>query len=150
MLSQKANITYKSTLTIFIIAVILFSSMMVFDIAARDEISDQTSNDNFNDNKKVFRIIQDENETTTTEEVDNTTVEELPSFRLPISGDLYYPLALVFSILGIFSVLWLVYFVETSKERTVRERVIGSGIRLIIMSITLGFAIHFWLLFGLI
>ena len=61
--------------------------------------------------------------------------------------NLYYPFALIFSVLGILSTLWLVFFVETSKDRTIRERIIGSSIRLILMSLFLGLALHFWILF---
>jgi hypothetical protein len=86
---------------------------------------------------------------TTTEETTNTTTTQLYSpWESPfVNEDLYYPLALIFSILGISSALWLIFFVETSKERTIRERIIGSAIRLIIMSLLLGFALHYWILF---
>jgi hypothetical protein len=86
-----------------------------------------------------FRILQ--NDTSTTEE------DEYPAWKPAIGEDLYYPLALLFSILGISAIIWLIFFVETSKERTVRERIIGTTIRLIVMSIFVGFAIHFWVLF---
>lgn len=87
--------------------------------------------------------------TTTTEETTNTTTTEPYSpWESPfVNEDLYYPLALICSILGIFSALWLIFFVETSKERTIRERIVGSAIRLVIMSILLGFALHYWILF---
>lgn len=61
--------------------------------------------------------------------------------------NLFYPLALLFSILGILSTLWLIFFVETSKERTIRERIIGSTIRLVFMSLFLSLALFFWILF---
>lgn len=86
-----------------------------------------------------FRILQDD--TSTTEE------EEYPAWKPAIGEDMYYPLALLFSILGISAIIWLIFFVETSKERTIRERIIGTTIRLIVMSIFVGFAIHFWILF---
>lgn len=88
---------------------------------------------------------------TTTEEITNTTTTTTQLFspwESPfVNEDLYYPLALIFSILGISSALWLIFFVETSKERTIRERIIGSAIRLVIMSLLLGFALHYWILF---
>ncbi|UCE12389.1 MAG: hypothetical protein JSV04_09335 [Candidatus Heimdallarchaeota archaeon] len=86
------------------------------------------------------------NETTT---LTNTTeAETYPPWKpFLVDENLYYPLALVFSALGIFSTLWLIFFVETSKERSLRERLIGSAIRLIIMSLCLGIALHFWILF---
>ena len=86
-----------------------------------------------------FRILQDD--TSTTEE------DEYPAWKPAIGADMYYPLALLFSILGISAIIWLIFFVETSKERTIRERIIGTTIRLIVMSIFVGFAIHFWILF---
>jgi hypothetical protein len=89
--------------------------------------------------KIEFRILQEN--TSTTEE------DEFPAWKPAIGEDMYYPLALLFSILGISAIIWLIFFVETSKERTIRERIIGTTIRLIVMSIFVGFAIHFWILF---
>ncbi|MFW9780118.1 MAG: hypothetical protein ACFFE8_14805 [Candidatus Heimdallarchaeota archaeon] len=86
--------------------------------------------------------------TSTTGDTNTTTVAGRPGPWNPIlDPGLYFPLALVFSILGIFSAIWLIFFVETSQDRTIRERLIGSTIRLVTMSILLGLAIHFWLLF---
>jgi hypothetical protein len=91
-----------------------------------------------------------------TEETNITDTEEFPPWKphIPFFGNpiyfdanLYYPLALIFSVLGILSTLWLIFFVETSKERTIRERIIGSTIRLVLMSLCLGLALHFWILF---
>ena len=89
-----------------------------------------------------FRILQDNTSTETTTEED-----DFPGWKPVIGEDLYYPLALLFSLLGISAIIWLIFFVETSKERTVRERVIGTTIRLITMSICIGLALHFWILF---
>lgn len=91
-------------------------------------------------------------ETTTTNETTTLTNTTETKTRPPwkpffVDENLYYPLALVFSVLGIFSALWLIFFVETSKERSLRERFIGSTIRLVIMSLCLGIALHFWILF---
>ncbi|UCG89728.1 MAG: hypothetical protein JSU57_04430 [Candidatus Heimdallarchaeota archaeon] len=93
----------------------------------------------------------------TTEETNTTDTAEFPPWdpHINIFGtdvylfdtNLYYGLALIFSILGILSTLWLVFFVETSKDRTIRERIIGSAIRLVFMSLFLGLALHFWILF---
>ncbi len=99
-----------------------------------------------------FRILEDNTSTTTTadEETSETTTtkeEDYPGWKPAIGEDMYYPLALLFSILGISAIIWLIFFVETSKERTVRERIIGTTIRLIAMSIFVGLAIHFWILF---
>ncbi len=89
-----------------------------------------------------FRILQDNTSTETTTEED-----DFPAWKPMIGEDLYYPLALLFSVLGISAIIWLIFFVETSKERTVRERIIGTTIRLITMSVTIGLALHFWILF---
>ncbi len=86
-----------------------------------------------------FRILQED--TSTTEEND------YPAWKPAIGEDMYYPLALLFSILGISGIIWLIFFVETSKERTIRERIIGTTIRLIVMSIFVALAVHFWILF---
>ncbi|MFX1286235.1 MAG: hypothetical protein ACFFB5_21560 [Promethearchaeota archaeon] len=95
--------------------------------------------------------------TTATEETNTTDTADFPPWDPHINflgtdiylfdNNLYYGLALIFSILGILSTLWLVFFVETSKERTIRERIIGSTIRLVLMSLFLGLALHFWILF---
>jgi len=102
--------------------------------------------------KLEFKILQDNTSTTTTtdeETSETTTTEEddFPAWKPTIGEDMYYPLALLFSILGISAIIWLIFFVETSKERTIRERIIGTTIRLIAMSVFVGLAIHFWILF---
>jgi hypothetical protein len=89
----------------------------------------------------------DTTETTETTETSETSEDEFSGWAPFIDKGLYYPLALLFSFGGIFSVFWLIFFVETSKDRTIRERIIGTTIRLIIMCILTGFAIHFWILF---
>ena len=100
-------------------------------------------------NQLNFAILQENTTETTNEttETTPTTEDEFPFWTPIIEETLYYPLALIFSILGIFSTIWMIFFVETSKERTIRERVIGTAIRLVIMAICVGFAIHFWILF---
>jgi len=84
---------------------------------------------------------------TTTEGTNTTTTPGFKSWNSLIDDGLYYPFALLFSLLGIFSTIWLIFFVETSKDRTLRERLIGTSIRLVIMAICIGLGIHFWLLF---
>jgi len=99
--------------------------------------------------KLPFAIAQNTtNTTSTTTDTSSTDTEVGSPWISPfVNESLYYPLAIVFSILGIFSALWLIFFVETSRERTIRERIIGSGIRLVVMSVLLGFALHYWILF---
>ena len=125
----------------------------------RHETSNYKDLMNDNDSRLIninldFNILQNDtttvttNETTTeTRETTTTTTEKFTSWKSFIGADLYYPLAVIFSILGIFSTIWLIFFVETSRERTIQERIIGTVIRLIIMAICVGFAIHFWVLF---
>ena len=84
---------------------------------------------------------------TTTEETNTTTTQAFKSWHSLIDDGLYYPLALIFSLLGILSTIWLIFFVETSKDRTLRERLIGTSIRLVVMAVCVGLGIHFWLLF---
>lgn len=108
---------------------------------------------------KLPLVITQENTTDTTNTTTSTTTSETEDTNTStIAGGpgpwnpildpgLYFPLALMFSILGILSTIWLIFFVETSQDRTIRERLIGSTIRLVAMSILLGLAIHFWLLF---
>ncbi|WP_455143238.1 hypothetical protein [Candidatus Hodarchaeum mangrovi] len=84
---------------------------------------------------------------TTTEDTNTTTTPEFKSWNSLIDEGLYYPFALLFSLLGISSTIWLIFFVETSKDRTIRERLIGTSIRLVVMAICIGLGIHFWLLF---
>ncbi len=99
--------------------------------------------------KLPFAIAQnDTTNTSTTTDTSSTDTEAQNPWTSPfVNESLYYPLAIVFSILGIFSALWLIFFVETSRERTIRERIIGSAIRLVVMSVLLGFALHYWILF---
>lgn len=84
---------------------------------------------------------------TTTEETNTTTTKGFKSWHSLLDDGLYYPLALIFSLLGILSTIWLIFFVETSKDRTLRERLIGTSIRLVVMAVCVGLGIHFWLLF---
>lgn len=150
----------------------VISSSMVF--TSQNSINERSQPDIEEDSSKshilaikikIPRAISQDNTTTetptntsaeTTEGTNVTETEEFPPWRPhldffgnPIYFDenLYYPLALVFSVLGILSTLWLAFFVETSKERTIRERIIGSTIRLVLMSLFLGLALHFWILF---
>ncbi len=97
--------------------------------------------------KIQLSLLQEDTTTDDTDETSTTTEDGFSGFSPFIEEGLYYPLALLFSILGISSTIWLIFFVETSKERTIRERIIGTTIRLIVMSICVGLAIHFWILF---
>ena len=104
---------------------------IAFDILLENDTTDTTD-------------TTDTNDTTDSTE---TSEDEFSGWAPFIDQGLYYPLALLFSFGGIFSVFWLIFFVETSEERTIRERIIGTTIRLIVMGILTGFAIHFWILF---
>ena len=118
-------------------------SELLLDQASSDQISPITQL------KLPLSIAQNAtNTTSTTTDTSSTDTEAQSPWTSPfVNESLYYPLAIVFSILGIFSALWLIFFVETSRERTIRERIIGSAIRLVVMSVLLGFALHYWILF---
>lgn len=143
----------------FIILGNVISSSMIFSSQESWRNSSQFNNneDNSKPNHlaldiKLQRAVSQENttttDTTTTEGTNTTETADYPPWKpFLVDENLYYPLALIFSVLGILSTLWLIFFVETSKDRTIRERIIGSAIRLGIMSLTLGLALHFWILF---
>ncbi|MFX1505544.1 MAG: hypothetical protein ACFFDC_05445 [Promethearchaeota archaeon] len=145
---------------------LIFSSQNIINESSLSDIEEDSSQlQGLALEIKLPRAISQENTTTeaptnttteTTEGTNVTDVDEYPPWRPNINffgnpiyfdENLYYPLALILSVLGILSTLWLIFFVETSKERTIRERIIGSTIRLVLMSICLGLAIHFWILF---
>jgi len=106
------------------ITAIIFSSVIVLDIALGEGVSEGTLSKE-SSNKNIFRIVDEPSTnttTTTTPDETNTTAVEYPGFNVFISDDLNYPLALIFSIFAIASVLWLIFFVETSKERTMSRK----------------------------
>ena len=151
----------------------VISSSLIF--TSRNLLSENSHCEFEEDNSQIHNLVieirlpkaisQDDNTTMetsidtttpTTETSNITETEEYPPwkpninfFGNPIYFDpnMYFYFALIFSVLGILSTLWLIFFVETSKERTIRERIIGSAIRLILMSLFLGLALHFWILF---
>ncbi|UCG00461.1 MAG: hypothetical protein JSW11_12540 [Candidatus Heimdallarchaeota archaeon] len=149
------------------ISIVFTSQNSIMDISQVDIEEDKSKLEISPIKIKVPRVIaQDDTNTTaetptqtSAEETEGTNVtetEEFPPWKPNINffgnlvyfdENLYYPLALIFSVLGILSTLWLIFFVETSKERTIRERIFGSAIRLILMSLFLGLALHFWILF---
>jgi len=126
--------------------------MLDFSNRQSEKLLDQDSSDQISpitQFKLPLAIAQNAtNTTSTTTDTSTSDTEPQSPWTSPfVNESLYYPLALVFSILGIFSALWLIFFVETSRERTIRERIIGSGIRLVVMSVLLGLALHYWILF---
>ena len=66
------------------------------------------------------------------------------AFNPPLPADLYWLFAFTFTILGIAAFLWLIFFVETSRDLSKRDRIIGLVNRILLSSITLGFALTFW------
>ena len=97
---------------------------------------------------KILAIRQDGEDNTTIDDTNTTeSIPFVPWLPFFVDENMYFPFAVLFSVLGIFSTLWLIFFVETSKDRTIRERIIGSTIRLVFMSVFLGLAIHYWILF---
>ncbi|MHA2298202.1 MAG: hypothetical protein ACXAEU_02605 [Candidatus Hodarchaeales archaeon] len=68
-----------------------------------------------------------------------------------IPPDAFLPIALIFSILALFSAGWLIFFVEKSvKEISRKDLVIGLIVRLLAFSITAGIAAQFWVLIEII
>ncbi|MHA2104338.1 MAG: hypothetical protein ACW981_13005 [Candidatus Hodarchaeales archaeon] len=62
----------------------------------------------------------------------------------PVPQDLYFPVGLLFTLIGIFSLAWLVFYLENSRDLPPTDRYIGVAFRMIIMAFFLGFGI-FWL-----
>lgn len=54
--------------------------------------------------------------------------------------------ALIFTIIGISAILWLIFFVNHGRELPRKDKIMGSTVRLLTMSISLGLAYHFWTL----
>jgi hypothetical protein len=57
----------------------------------------------------------------------------------PIPQDLYFPIGLIFLFIGLFSLAWLVFYVENSRDLPAFDKYLGISIRLIIMAFFLGF-----------
>ena len=60
-------------------------------------------------------------------------------YAAPIPDNLFFPLGVIFGIIGVFCAGWLIFYVENSRELPTRDRVLGIFFRLILMSIFLGF-----------
>ena len=56
------------------------------------------------------------------------------------------PLAFLLLIIGGAAVLWLIVWVETSKDLPMKNRLVGAIIRLFVMAFFMGLGIHFYLL----
>ncbi|MFX0183159.1 MAG: hypothetical protein ACFE95_08775 [Candidatus Hodarchaeota archaeon] len=167
MTSKRFQYFLASLITMSILINIVSSSNSFIALIDSWDTSPHSYNDEINNHftsidkiRVPLAVSQDDDNTTeltnttttttaTTTEDTNTTdsTDDLKPWKPIIDEGLHYPLALIFSVLGILSTLWLIFFVETSKERTIRERIIGSAIRLILMSLFLGLALHFWILF---
>lgn len=70
-------------------------------------------------------------------------------FYTPVSPDFYFILALTFTVIGIASFFWMMFFLETSRDLSNKDRVIGLLFRLILFSLTGGAALVFINLVGL-
>ena len=67
----------------------------------------------------------------------------------PIDQNLALLLAIVCTVVGICALLWLVFFTVYGRELPRREKITGTTIRLVIMSVFMGFGAHFWTLVDL-
>ncbi|MHA2362759.1 MAG: hypothetical protein ACXAC7_02290 [Candidatus Hodarchaeales archaeon] len=61
-----------------------------------------------------------------------------------IPGNFILPLALLCTSIGILAFIWLLFYIEHSRDLSRKDRIIGTLIRLIVMSITLGLGIFFF------
>ncbi|OLS19550.1 MAG: hypothetical protein HeimC3_44970 [Candidatus Heimdallarchaeota archaeon LC_3] len=59
----------------------------------------------------------------------------------PIPQDLYFPIGFIFTLIGLFSVAWLLFYLEHSRDLPRPDRTIGILFRLLIMSLFLGFGL---------
>lgn len=62
-------------------------------------------------------------------------------YAAPFSSGLFFPLGVIFGLIGIFCVGWLLFYVENSRDLPTRDRAIGIFLRLFLMSIFLGFGV---------
>ncbi|MFW9996664.1 MAG: hypothetical protein ACFFD4_31765 [Candidatus Odinarchaeota archaeon] len=68
-----------------------------------------------------------------------------------IPSNLFLPIALVFSLLALFFVGWLIFFVEKSaRELSRKDLFVGLAVRLVVFSITAAIAVQFWLLIDIL
>lgn len=70
-------------------------------------------------------------------------------FYPPLPADLYFLFAFIFTCIGIFAFLWLIFFVETSRDLARKDRILGLTNRLLVSSFSLACAVLFWNLFGI-
>ena len=63
-----------------------------------------------------------------------------------IPADLFFFFAFLGAIVGIFAFLWLLFYIEHSRDLSRRDRVVGTLIRLVTMSISLGSGVFFFTL----
>ena len=59
----------------------------------------------------------------------------------PIPQDLYFPIGLIFTLIGLFSVAWLIFYIENSRDLPRPDRILGILFRLVILSLFLGFGL---------
>ena len=69
-------------------------------------------------------------------------------YYTPVDPNFYFLLAIIFSIIGIFCFFWMIFFLETSRDLSNKDRVIGLFIRLVLFSFTGGAALLFLNLVG--
>ena len=69
-------------------------------------------------------------------------------FYTPVSPDFYFILAFVFTIIGVAAFFWMIFFLETSRDLSNKDRVVGLLIRLVVFSLTGGTALVFLNLVG--
>jgi hypothetical protein len=71
------------------------------------------------------------------------------NYPTPVSPEFYFLFAIIFSALGIFCFFWLIFFLETSRDLSNKDRIIGLFIRLVLFAFTAGTGLLFLNLVGL-
>ena len=73
---------------------------------------------------------------------------KLMVYYTPVDPNFYLLIAVIFSIIAIFCFFWMIFFLETSRDLSNKDRIIGLFIRLILFSFTAGTAYMFLNLVG--
>lgn len=68
----------------------------------------------------------------------------LLAFNPPLPIDLYWAFTFIFTVVGIAAFVWLIFFIETSRDLSKRDRIVGLANRILTASLSLGIALTFW------
>jgi len=59
-------------------------------------------------------------------------------YYTPVDPNFYFILAVIFSAIAIFCFFWMIFFLETSRDLSNKDRIVGLFIRLLLFSLTAG------------